>query len=176
MQHHKIPILIVITQCNNLLTMSDVTEVISLCIHVRVQRYGGVYIVAYTVHIPPSRDRTTQFTYRRGPTTQYKVPSAHARVMEIVCRGRVGTIVVITRPPTQVSCVCVCLLYSTTDVVYNIIYNIILYCLHVGGYMWHCHIKHVLYTGWKNNEISSRLRRRLGAKTIQRTPKCLNIL
>uniref|UniRef100_A0A2S2NYN2 Uncharacterized protein n=1 Tax=Schizaphis graminum TaxID=13262 RepID=A0A2S2NYN2_SCHGA len=41
-QHHKIPT--AIAQYNHLPTMSDVTEVISLCIHVRVQRYEDVCV------------------------------------------------------------------------------------------------------------------------------------
>jgi len=93
-------------------------------------------------------------------------PSTHIAAVRLYAMGTLGaresdgnrvswscTIVVITRPAdTGIVCVCVSLLYPTTDVVYNII----LYCLHIGGYMWHGHILylylHVLYARWKSTK------------------------
>lgn len=108
MQHH-IRYLYYITQYNNLPTISDVTEVISLCIHVRVQRYDGCVCVCVCVSVcilwctlyiiylrhgtgPPS-------SHRRGPTTRYTLGARESDGNRVSWSC---TIVVLHGPPTQV--------------------------------------------------------------------------
>ncbi|KAF0750945.1 Uncharacterized protein FWK35_00035606, partial [Aphis craccivora] len=87
---YKVPIHI--AQYNRLPTMSDVTEVISLCIHVRVQRYDDD--VCACAHCGEHNTSVTgpdhpAHTYRAVARRLRCTLSACARPMEIVRRGRV---------------------------------------------------------------------------------------
>lgn len=79
-----------IAQYNHLPTMSDVTEVISLYVYTYACKGTTMCVCAYCGEHNTSvtgPDHPVQHTYRRCPTTA--VPSACARAVEIVCRGRV---------------------------------------------------------------------------------------